>query len=156
MKKIKLTGGKYALVDDEDYPYLNRFKWGISAKGYAYREVKRNKNSDWLAMHQLVIQGISGCVIIHRNQDTLDNRKCNLFNCGKNTLQHSNRKRVGLTSTYKGVHWDKQHNKWRASISYDKKKFNMGRYLSEKEAALVYNKKARVLYGEFAYQNIIK
>ena len=41
MKKVKLTRGKYALVDDEDFEYLNQFKWFIQSNGYAGRDMTR-------------------------------------------------------------------------------------------------------------------
>ena len=37
MKKLKLTQGKYTLVDDEDFEYLNQWKWYVNNTGYAMR-----------------------------------------------------------------------------------------------------------------------
>ena len=38
MKHIKLTQGKHALVDNEDYPVVSQNKWHLS-RGYAVRDI---------------------------------------------------------------------------------------------------------------------
>ena len=35
MDKIKLSKGKFALIDSKDFEWLNQFKWFCNAYGYA-------------------------------------------------------------------------------------------------------------------------
>lgn len=60
------------------------------------------------------------------------------------------------SSIYKGVTWDKQHQKWRTQIVFNNKHYNLGRFINEKDAAITYNEKAIELFGEFANLNIIE
>lgn len=46
--------------------------------------------------------------------------------------------------------------KWSVYIMLNKKGINLGTYKTENEAANIYNKKAKELFGEFAKLNIIK
>lgn len=59
------------------------------------------------------------------------------------------------TSKYKGVCWDKKTKKWRASIQKDREVIYLGQFIDEKDAAIVYNKAALELFGEYANLNII-
>lgn len=71
-------------------------------------------------------------------------------------VMQGNKTHKKSTSTYVGIHWDKSRQKWHASIRYNGKTFYIGRYLSEKEAAIAYNNKAIELRGKDARINIIK
>ena len=92
----------------------------------------------------------------HINRDKLDNRVTNL----RYASEHENCLNKGkiqktTTSRYKGVYLDKRTNKWRASIGYNRKKYYLGAYANEDDAARAYNEKATEFFKEFAYLNII-
>jgi len=60
------------------------------------------------------------------------------------------------SSIYVGVTFDKNRNKWASAINYKGKRVGLGRFATEKEAAIAYNIKAIELYGENARLNIIE
>lgn len=166
MKKIPLIKGKFAIVDDEDYKYLIRFHWSISKTGnrdYAIREFYIGKKTFILPMWKLIIASDNNKTVIYKNDNSLDNRKSNLFLVPIYVANHKQaKKRRGVnglpTSIYKGVCYSKSklgRKKWVADIVSNGKRFTKN-FLTEKEAVLFYNEKARELYGEFAYQNKIK
>lgn len=59
-------------------------------------------------------------------------------------------------SEFRGVSFDKRRNKWMAYINVDKKRYNLGYFIKEEEAAIAYNNKAYELLGEKAMLNDIK
>ena len=154
MKEIELSKqgpnkGKYvALVDDEDYEWLNSYRWCFDGR-YAQR---RNKIEGHVRMHMLIMQPEYGKGVDHINGNPLDNRRINLRVCSqwdnsKNMAKHfDGRSRYkGLTSTKSG--------KWFARINYKYKHISVGLFDDEVEAAKAYDQKAKELYGEFAKLN---
>jgi len=157
MKKIPLSQGKVAIVDDEDFDWISKFKWcvalGNKQKPYAIRGRYKNGTHLTIRMHREILDTPKGIEGDHINGDTLDNRRANLRNCTK--LQNSqNRlpqnKKIGK---YKGVTWDSESNKWRAKIRYKRKLHHIGYFVNEIMGASAYDLKAKELFGEFARLN---
>lgn len=153
MKKIKLTQNKYALVDDEDYEYLNQFKWYYNGRYAARREP--GVNNKMQLMHRVILKPGDN-LTDHINGNGIDNRKCNLRIATHSENIRNTQKQKGCTSKYKGVYWNKTDKIWRAKIFFNKKRIHLGSYDKEIDAAKAYNNKAKELYGQFARLNIIK
>ena len=74
--------GLFALVDDDDYEELSKHKWSVSfgshsgKKPYARRYCYKTKRR--ILMHRQIKGFPEGLVIDHLNDNSLDNRKCNL------------------------------------------------------------------------------
>src|SRR3989304_1418521 len=81
MKRIKLTWGKFAIVDDRDFEHIKTYKWhtGLGRNGYSRAEtiIKRKV----VRMHSLIVGKKEGYEVDHINGDALDNRRCNLRFC---------------------------------------------------------------------------
>lgn len=89
----------------------------------------------------------------HINQDKLDNRTENL-RIVRPEVNYYNRKMLrNNTSGFKGVCFDKNRNKYLASISAKNKQYNLGRFDTPEEAATAYNNAAIRLHGEYACIN---
>ncbi len=156
MKKIKLTQGKYALVDDEDYEFLNQWKW-IADKGYntyyATRREQVDNKSVHIKMHRLIMDTKSGEMVDHINRNGLDNRKENLRNCNKQQNRMNSIGNKNSSSIYKGITFRKSHNKWEARIQINNKLIYLGLYSNKKSAAKMYDYMADKHFKDFAVLN---
>lgn len=161
MKQIELTQGKFALVDDEDFEYLNQYKWFAAKQKYtyyAYRNSPRiNGKQHKIIMHRVIMKLDSNDLIVdHKDHDGLNNVKSNLRLCN-NSQNGANRiKSVGFSSKYKGVSWHKIKMKWQCKITFSHKRLFLGYFKTEIEAAISYNNAAISHFGKYAHLNIIE
>jgi hypothetical protein len=83
-KQMPLTKGQFTLVDDDDFEYLNQWRWQahwnpLTKSYYAYRtEYRPLKKTIWMA--RVIINTPAGMIADHENHNTLDNQRHNLRN----------------------------------------------------------------------------
>lgn len=156
MKEIHLTKGQVALVDDEDYEYLNQWKWCAQWEShtksyYASRKrylgmINGKRKQKTIRMHRLIMDAPTGKQVDHINHNTLDNCKENL-RIVTNRQNKQNRKHKG-SSKYPGVSWIKSSSKWQATIHINGKNKNLGYFKEERAAAKTYENACRKLFNE--------
>lgn len=153
MKKILLSQGKFSLVDDEDFEWLNQWKWSYASVGYAYRVIQKSNKRTQILMHRLIMNTPENLETDHKDLNKLNNQRSNLRTC----TSAQNRRNTGIKrnnkSGYKGVSWDKGVKKWRAQIKFKENKLYIGIFDNPIDAASAYNGMATKYFGEFAYLN---
>lgn len=156
MREIPLTQGKVALVDDEDYERVAKYRWYAQGeknrtKWYALRGQWNGVEQVPVRMHTFIMRAVRGTIIDHLNGDTLDNRKENLRACTNSQNTKNRGKQKNNTSGYKGVFaWG---NRWRAKIQSDGVVIHLGAFDIKEDAARAYDREAFVKHGAFAKLN---
>jgi len=148
MKEIPLTQGKVTLVDDDDFEYLNQWKWYCSSNNYALRGAPKH-----IRMHRVIMRTPAGVFVDHINHNKLDNRKENLRNCTKAENCRNQLLFSSNTSGYKGVYFNKWNNKWMAQLRCFGEHRHLGYFSNPEDAARAYDKEAIKKFGEFALLN---
>ena len=151
IRYIALTQGKFAIVDAANYEWLNQYKWTAMKAGTTWYARRHSKGESFL-MHREIMQPPPGMVVDHINRNGLNNREHNLRVCTPAENQR-NQRAIGGSSQYKGVSYDKEHKKWEAGITVEGRRIHIGLFDSEVEAARAYDRRARQLFGQFAYLN---
>lgn len=149
MKKIPLSQGKFALVDDEDFEFLNQFKWHLNNSGYAKTNSSINKKPIHFLMHRLVFWALNGEILDHKNRDKLDNRKENLRVVSHKQNQINRGPHKNNKLQIKGV-VQRGPKCFRAySYTKDKKQITLGHYKTVKEAIYARIAFERQEYGDY-------
>lgn len=159
-REIPLTKGFVAIVDAEDYEWLNQWKWFADPRPsrgdkavYAIRRKSVNGIARTICMHRLILEEPEGMDVDHIDGDGLNNTRANLRiathqqNLCNRGMPRSN------TSGFKGVCYNNSRRRWQAGIGLNGRNIYIGRFRTPEEAARAYDAKAKEIYGEFAYLN---
>lgn len=139
MKRIPLTQGKFALVDDIDSSFVSSFKWCIKKHGRTfYAKYSRHKKPHTTYMHVLIMQPPKGMEIDHIDGDGLNNQRKNLRVCTHAENMKNSQKRLGNKSGFKRVFFLKESGRWSASIGVNGKRLHLGHFLSKEKAHEAY------------------
>jgi len=165
MKEIKLTRGYVAMVDDEDYDELAKFRWTSSVLSnniYAFRTSNRNINSSMpihIQMHRQIMGLTNPKVEVdHIDGNGLNNQKNNLRPCTRSENAYNCSSFINSSSKYVGVSYarhGKRIRRWLANIKKDGVPVRIGCYLTEDEAALARDMFVLDNKMEFAKLNIL-
>lgn len=153
--EIKLNKRYIALVDDEDFERVNKYRWFYHHNGYARLTTKIGKEKKQINMHRFILNAPINMEVDHINHNGLDNRRCNLRLCTHIQNQQNSKKRLNTKYKYKCVYFDKDKNKWRVRMKVNRKQIYIGYFESELEGAKAYNNAAIKYFGEFAKLNIV-
>ena len=164
MKTIPLTQNKYALVDDEDYEYLSKWKWHAhkGSSKYTYYAVRTSYDNGktQVRMHREIVLRYTANnkeEIDHVDRDGLNNKKCNLRICSISENNFNRRnwgslpKGIKLNkSTYKKKNGEiKEYLKYQARISVNGKSVHLGNYNNLENAIDSYNNASKKYYPEY-------
>lgn len=163
MKRIKLTQGKWAIVDDDMYEVLNKFKWSVhkshgnfyAIRGFIIKDrilTKIGSQAVWgiVKMHHCVLGfPLKGKQLDHIDGNGLNNCLSNLrvVTIRENCSNRRDRRNGETKSNYVGVYQSKGQTNWRSQISINRKSIHLGCFENEKKASEAYQNALTKLEG---------
>ena len=140
------------LFDIEDLPIIKSHIWYRDKDGYLVSCYYYNGQQRFVRFHRIVMHAQAGQFVDHINKNRADNRKQNLRCCNRSENMRNRGLCSSNTSGVTGVFFDRERQKWVASITYNHKRMLLGRFASKEDAVLARLTKEAELFNEFAPQ----
>lgn len=154
MKKIPLTQGKVALVDDEDFEWLKAFNWHDGGR-YAIRKGTVKEQKSTVFMHREIMKAPSGKHVDHINGDCYDNQKANLRFATQTENNWNARTRKDNTTGYKGVCYRPKSRDFVVYINVNGKRIHLKTYRNLEDAIAARREAELKYHGRFALEGRI-
>jgi hypothetical protein len=159
IRLIPLTKNQNAIVDADDYEWLNQFNWCAYHTRNKWYAVRRQAKMT-IPMHREILNNCQG-EIDHKDGNGLNNTKSNLRICTH--AQNQANQRLQRGRIFKGICYTpitrcgkyvgRRTKPWLAVIKLNQKQKHLGYFATQEEAARAYDKAAKELFGEFARTN---
>lgn len=159
MKEIQITQGNKAVINDDDFDKVSRYKWysvtPVKCTWQRYAAAKNYPDGGFktILMHRLIMNAPKGVVVDHKDGNGLNNQRSNLRLCTDTQNKHNCRLSSTNKSGYRGVSFHDKTKKFRAYISKNNKTIHLGLYETSEDAARARDKICEELRGEFAVLN---
>lgn len=165
-----LVDGHEVILDDEGLRLFSEFhyKWSFRRAGQNRGNKKYLSAATWTGtkvrtefFHRLLMGAAPDVIVDHINNDTRDNRRCNLRIVTPSQNSRNQKKRDGrldkpCSSRFKGVHRAGAR-RWRSLIRIDGRRGqkHLGYFDTELEAAYAYDMASLEHHGEFGRRNFL-
>jgi hypothetical protein len=130
---IPLTRGYTTIIDQDDFELLSIYKWRYDASRAARGGC--SVAAGRITMERELLQPPVDMIVDHINGNRLDNRRCNLRIVTRQENARNRKKPcLNCSSHYTGVSKHENGN-WVAYHTHNGKRFHLGSYKNEEEAA---------------------
>lgn len=139
--------------DLEDENIIRQHTWCTCTDRFGYTRVETNIKINGKYKRKSLAQVLTGeNDVDHNDKNPFNNRRCNLKKATRSDQTANQNLKKNNTSGVTGVHWDKTHNYWVASLQKDKKRIFQERYADFYQAVMARLKAEVKYFGEFAPQ----
>ena len=148
MQQIPLSQGQIAVIDDDDFADIARFKWFYRAErngkpGYAVRNIKVDGKATMRYLHREIMNPTPGHEVIFLNHDRLDCRKENLRAVTTEEARQHHRMRSDCKTGAKGVRYNGDTGTWSAYLYRYGNAYHVGTFYFKEQAEQAYQEALR-------------
>lgn len=149
---ITLSRGLNSIIDESDFDAVAAWRWhAIDGHGRGFYAAGQPFGKRTY-LHRFILGAPKGVFVDHINRNCLDNRRSNLRLCSHKENATAGIRRYG-DCEYRGVNKCPTTGRYIARITRDGSKIYLGRFDTQREAAIVRDMASIMLHGKFAWLN---